>query len=614
MKVKAILRWEKSNSDAWRLLVTLVQTSFLGFEVPLAYSQAVLVLLPKNEFGKFRGITLLEILYKLWEMIVYLRAVSVIKFHPDIHGFRYRRGCGTAILEAKLEMQWAAFHSVPYYQIFLDLAKAYDAVDRERLLEILAGYGFGPNILRFQRRVWANAQLVLRQMGYHGLPIKSERGIWQGSVLSPLYLNIGVDCILRQWHRRIQRTTVGKFYADDGRVAGTNREHVQEDFDLLLDLFARIGLLPNVTKTKAMVSVGHRRPDLMSSVAYKRRFDPDSGPTYRARKLAKVQCPHCDHAVSDQYLPTHIRHVHHRVPDVRTDGTCVSPPPRKRPRLSHSSVSSNHYSVRLDSDYIVCPVPDCPASFSDSSVFRHHLCIRHSMDHFKLTGSSEFTQCPRCGLFLSHFTRKHFQSQFCVRQSERLARILSNQQCLATTDMSTPFHIGDKPIDFVSDFRYLGRILSEDDCDDLAAYTRLQKAKRVWGGFSHLLLADGASPETMGRFYRTIIQQTLLFGSATWVLSARALQRLERFQAQCARGMARRFIRLRPDGTWDTPPTKEVLATCHLQPLSVYIQRRRHTLFTHYAEPSCELYRQCLTVRRTTPCSLAWWTLDMDPP
>ena len=44
--------------------------------------------------------------------------------------FRTKRGYETAILEAKLEMQWEAFNATPYFQIFLDLAKAYDSIDR----------------------------------------------------------------------------------------------------------------------------------------------------------------------------------------------------------------------------------------------------------------------------------------------------------------------------------------------------------------------------------------------------------------------------------------------------------------------------------------------------
>ena len=34
--------------------------------------------------------------------------------------------------------------------------------------------------------------------------------------------------------------TIGKFYVDDGRIAGFTREIVQEDFEVLLDLFARV--------------------------------------------------------------------------------------------------------------------------------------------------------------------------------------------------------------------------------------------------------------------------------------------------------------------------------------------------------------------------------------
>jgi hypothetical protein len=56
-------------------------------------------------------------MYKLWGMIIYMRASAVIKFHPGIHGFCHRRGTGTAILEATLEMQMADMKSVQYFLI-----------------------------------------------------------------------------------------------------------------------------------------------------------------------------------------------------------------------------------------------------------------------------------------------------------------------------------------------------------------------------------------------------------------------------------------------------------------------------------------------------------------
>jgi hypothetical protein len=132
-------------------------------------------------------------------------------------------------------MQWHAFQGIPYLQLFLDLKKAYDAVDRDRLIDVLASYGFGPNVLRFLRHVWDNAQVVLRQMHYYGPPIPSRRGIWQGSILSPLFLNILIDCALRWWYYHLHTKVVGVFYADDGQVATALRPEVlQQAFELLL--------------------------------------------------------------------------------------------------------------------------------------------------------------------------------------------------------------------------------------------------------------------------------------------------------------------------------------------------------------------------------------------
>jgi len=271
------------------------------------------------------------------------------------------------------------------------------------------------------------------------------------------------------------------------------------------------------------------------------------------------------------------------------------------------------YVVSVDTDHnICCPVKGCPTYSTNLAVLRRHFCIRHPMDQFTIIGCSTFVQCPRCGILTTALNPRHFASQFCTRQSIRRSRTLASVQRFSVP--VTPFFIDDAPIEFVDCFRYLGRILSHDDSDDMAAFTRLQQAQAVWARFSTLLQADGASVVTMGRFYRTVIQQTLLFGSATWVLSQRSLLRLERFQARCARGMAHRPIQRRPNGTWITPPTTEVLATCHLQPISTCIQHRRHTLFVHYADQCSSTYQTCLAMDGSTSRSMVWWHLNHDDP
>ena len=97
-----------------------------------------MVLIPKGK-GDYRGIGLVAVLWKVVEVILNRRLTSSITFHDVLHGFRADRGTGTATLEAKLLQQLAAMREEVLYVIFLDLTKAYDALDRSRCLGILEG-------------------------------------------------------------------------------------------------------------------------------------------------------------------------------------------------------------------------------------------------------------------------------------------------------------------------------------------------------------------------------------------------------------------------------------------------------------------------------------------
>ena len=91
------------------------------------------VLIPKGK-GDFRVIGLVEVLWKTITSLLNLPIAAAISFHDTLHGFWAGRGMGTANFEAKLLQQLTAMREAVLFNLFLDIRKAYDALDRERAL------------------------------------------------------------------------------------------------------------------------------------------------------------------------------------------------------------------------------------------------------------------------------------------------------------------------------------------------------------------------------------------------------------------------------------------------------------------------------------------------
>ena len=120
----------------------MLQTAFRDGKLADEAAWQTVVLIPKGK-GEFRGIGLVEVTWKLMTVILHRRLTTGIQLHDVLHRFWEGRGTGMATLEAKLLQQLAAMREEVLYVIFLDLTKAYDALDRSRSLEILKGYGVG---------------------------------------------------------------------------------------------------------------------------------------------------------------------------------------------------------------------------------------------------------------------------------------------------------------------------------------------------------------------------------------------------------------------------------------------------------------------------------------
>ena len=123
-------------------------------------------MIQKGVGGDFWGVVLVEVLWKTVTGLLGCRFTSVIQFYDVFHGFGAGRGMRAAFLEAKLIQQLTATMEAVLYDIFLDLQKAYDALDRDRCLEIFVVYGLGPRALQLIQTHWGQIIMVNRSGGY----------------------------------------------------------------------------------------------------------------------------------------------------------------------------------------------------------------------------------------------------------------------------------------------------------------------------------------------------------------------------------------------------------------------------------------------------------------
>ena len=145
---------DSAGAENWARVVELVQTAFREGELAEESTWQPLVLITKGK-KDYRGIGLVEVMWKVVAVILNRRFTSSITYNDALHGFRAGSGTGTATLEDKLIQQLAAMREEVLYVIFLDLTKAYGTLDRSRCLEILEGYCVGPSARRLLKNTGA---------------------------------------------------------------------------------------------------------------------------------------------------------------------------------------------------------------------------------------------------------------------------------------------------------------------------------------------------------------------------------------------------------------------------------------------------------------------------
>ncbi len=191
----------------------------------------------------------------------------------------------------------------------------------------------------------------------------------------------------------------------------------------------------------------------------------------------------------------------------------------------------------------------------------------------------------------------------------RLQRELAISSALA---LQHEFNIDGTVLERVEVFKYLGRLLAQDDDDAQAIRQQLRKARGVWARVGQVLRGENATPRVATKLYKAVVQAILLYGRKTWNLTASALARLEGFHIHAAYELAQEHqLSQGANHVWTYPRLADVLEECGMQTIAEYIHKQRDTIAVYVATwPILEACRAGKRQRGSMPRQW-WWEQPM---
>ena len=382
------------------------------------------------------------------------------------------------------------------------------------------------------------------------------------------------------------------FYADDSKVGSHDAPSIQQSATIFADKFERIGLKANVRKTKAMVTIGRVDTIKQSSEAYSRRTT-GVGRSHRQREAENIECPICGEEMQRKSLRNHMRFKHEE-----KIGEMGGEEKEEEAEGVFESYMRNTNKARGQ-----CPVPGCGVHVTRRYGMRRHFMHRHPLAAVHFPDEGELEMCEECSMHVPD-VRKYRGSQLCRRAKERERKRRQEEENRKAA--TTIFTINGRPVENVKEFKYLGRVLSDDD-DWPAMRANIKKARKRWGQVAQILSREGAATGTMAYFYKAVVQAVLLYGAESWVITDRMWRAINSFHNRCTRYISGEHIRQKPNGEWDQPATKRVLEQCRLLTVEEYIAKRKETVKTFVENRP--VYKACVESIPTASNAnqKVWW-------
>ena len=152
---------------------------------------------------------------------------------------------------------------------------------------------------------------------------------------------------------------------------------------------------------------------------------------------------------------------------------------------------------------------------------RVHFVHRHVHDTVVMLEEVNFPhpRCSRCDMQVPRkaLNGRHLGTAQCAKGAERKRRRLAETE--PRDNLERAFSAYGQPMETVTEFRYLGRLLVALENNWLAVAGNIKKVQRRWGRLARVLVREGEYTKVSRTFYIAMTQQVLPFGAETWVLT-----------------------------------------------------------------------------------------------
>ena len=157
----------------------------------------------RAKINNFRPITLINIIYKIWAIIMTNRISPYMSLLTRVTQKAYKTGRSTLDILSLVQNQIQ--NEQTKQLILIDLSKAFDSIDRNILWTILYKKGLPWDMIKQIKSGHMGNRLCPKYKGMIGPQMYNNKGVAQGSPLSPMVFIIYYGHMVEDYEAKLQR-------------------------------------------------------------------------------------------------------------------------------------------------------------------------------------------------------------------------------------------------------------------------------------------------------------------------------------------------------------------------------------------------------------------------